>query len=117
MRTALRGVHDALGIAAVTGMHEDNPGVDLFRKRVRIVRSGRTGRSMEDDLTRLATVGLKLANGTPLGPAREEGYFATGIVQNTLTRSRAVDRAVSMLLRKVSGEPFQTEMSIPRYEP
>ena len=72
---------------------------------------------MADDLTRLAALGMKLVDGTPLGPAKEEGYFPTGIVQNALAESRAVDRAVSMLLRKVSGEPFQTEMSIPQYEP
>ncbi len=108
---------EVLGIPTVTGMHQENPAVDLFRKHTLIIRTGPTAASMREDVKRMVALGLKLVNDEPLGPAREEGYFPGGILRNTLAKTKAVDRAVDMLLRKISEEPFQTEMTIPRYQP
>lgn len=109
--------NQTLGIPAVTGMHQDNPAVDLFRKRTFIVPTGPTATTMSEDVKPIVALGLKLVHGEPLGPAREEGYFPRGIIRNTLANTKAVDRAVEMLLQKLSGGSFHTEIAIPRYQP
>lgn len=105
------------GIPTVTAMHQDNPAVEIFRTRTFIVAAGPTATTMTEDVRRMVALGLKLVRGGPLGPAREEGYLPRGIVRNGLAKTRAVDRAVEMLLQKLAGGPFQTEIAIPRYPP
>lgn len=109
-------VGDKLGIPAVTGMDEENPGVEMYRRDVTIVRSGASARAMLPTLERMLKVALKLARGEALGPARIEGTFARGRVRNELATEPGARRAVAMLLAKLRGEPFVTEMELPRFE-
>src|SRR5262245_3304846 len=50
-----------LAIPAVTGMHAENPGVDLYRRHVYIVQTGAEASRMLDETGRVVTLGLKLA--------------------------------------------------------
>jgi glycine reductase complex component B subunit gamma len=105
-----------LGIAAVTGMHPDNPGVELFRQRVHIVASGRTPVSMAATIERMAALGLKLARKERVGSPGEEGYIARGLRFTELATERAATRAVDMLLRSLRGEAWETEWPLPAYD-
>src|SRR5437773_2606018 len=49
-----------LGIPAVTGMHAENPGVDLYRRQVYIAQTGGDATRMLEDARRVVTLGLKL---------------------------------------------------------
>src|SRR5207249_5482067 len=50
-------VAETLGIAVVTGMHPDNPGVEVHRQKVHIVASGRSPVSMGETMQRMAALG------------------------------------------------------------
>lgn len=110
-------VERVLAIPTVTGMHPENPGVDLFRRQTLVSHAGPTAASMAEDVERMARLALKRAEKQPLAAPSEEDYVPRGRVKNVLLERRAVDRAVEMLLKKVSGEPYRTEMSLPRYHP
>jgi glycine reductase len=109
-------VAEQLGIAVVTGMSPDNPGVELSRQRVHIVASGPTPVSMVPTMQRMAALGLKLARKEPVGPPTDEGYIARGFRFTELSARRAATRAVDMLLKSVRGEACETEWPLPNYD-
>jgi len=111
-----KNVQERLGIPAVTGMFEENPGVDLFREHVYIVKTDESVRGMSDALSRMVLIGMKLLRKDPLGPPNEEGYFARGIIKNVFTEKTAAARAVDMVLAKIKGVPFEPELDLPRFD-
>ncbi len=105
----------ALGIAAVTGMHPDNPAVQAYRREVVMVPTGETPADMAQDLAHMVRLGSKLQRGEALGPAELEGYISNG-VRRVHDRGRpGYQRALDMLLAKLHGEPYTTE--VPIYAP
>jgi glycine reductase len=106
-----------LGVPAVTGMHEENPGVDLYRRPVHIARTGADTGRMLDEARRVVGLGLKLARREPLGPPEAEGYFARGVTKNVATRATAAERATAMLLDKLAGRPVASEVPLPSFDP
>lgn len=109
-------VQDQIGVPAVTGMFEENPGVDLFRRSVSIVETADTVAGIGEAMTRMATLALKLHSGEELGTAEEEGLIPKGIKKNVLAESLAAERAVDLLLKKIKGEPYRSEMRLPTFE-
>lgn len=103
----------AQGIPSVTAMYHENPGVELYSRKVYIVPCGDSARSMAQALAGIGRLGGKLLAGEPLGPAREEGYIHRGIRKNFLHEKRGAERAVEMLLKKLRGEEFRTEYEMP----
>ncbi len=112
-----QAVSRELGIPAVTGMYEENPGVELYHRDVYIVRTGETARNMAADLAAMWRLGRKLVAGEPLGRPRDEGYFPRGRVQPELADRPAAVRAVDMLLAKLTGQPYESEVQLPRFQP
>jgi len=100
------------GKPAVTAMNASNPGVELFRADLYIVPTGPTAVSMGEALPRLAALALKLGRGTEIGPADEEGYFSRGVRRNIRVERPAAERAADMLLSKLGGRPYRTELFI-----
>jgi glycine reductase len=107
---------ETLGVAAVTGMHPDNPGAELFRRRVHIVAGGPTPVSMPATMERMAALGLKLARKERVGSPEVEGYLPRGLRFTEVASERAATRAVDMLLRSVRGEGWETEWPLPVYD-
>lgn len=56
-------VGEKLGIPAVTGMFQGNPGVELYRRDVYICDTGNNVARMQESLQRMTNLGLKLARG------------------------------------------------------
>jgi betaine reductase len=112
-----QAVSRELGIPAVTGMYEENPGVELYHRDVYIVRTGETARNMAADLAALWRLGRKLVAGEPLGRPRDEGYFPRGQVRPELADRPAAVRAVDLLLAKLAGQPYESEVRLPRFRP
>lgn len=100
------------GKPAVTAMDVNNPGVELFRGDVYIVRTGPTAASMGEALPNLAALTLKLGCRAEIGPADVEGYFSRGIRRNLRLQQGAGERAVDMLLAKLGCRPYHTELPI-----
>ncbi len=105
-----------LGKPAVTAMNENNPGVELFRGDVHIIRTGTSAVAMNEALPKLASLALKLARGVEVGPADEDGYFRRGVRRNIRLAQGAGERAVEMLLAKLAGRPYRTELPIESFE-
>ncbi len=106
-----------LGIPAVTAMAEENPGVELYHREVYVVRTGDTARNMAADLAAMFALGRKLARGEPIGRPRDEGYYQRGRVVPELAARPAAARAVDMLLAKLGGRPYESEVHLPRFQP
>ncbi|SRR5579875_440275 len=109
-------LQDRLGVPAITGMHEENPGVDQFRRRVLIVRTGATARSMAEALRSLAALARRIAAGDAIDRPAEAGCFPHGMKRPVVRDKTAAQRAIDMLLHKLAGQPFATEVSVPRFD-
>ena len=103
-------VQSKLGIPTITGMSEENPGVDLYREALYIVDSGVSVVKMREVLLTMANLGKKLVFNEPIGLPKEEGYLCRGLLRDLLVEKKAGTRLVNMLLAKVNGEPFESEM-------
>ena len=97
---------------AVTAMNVNNPGVELCQSEIYIVPTGRTAASMSAALPKLATLAVKLGRKVEIGSADDEGYFPRGIRRNLYLEHGAAERAVDMLLAKLAGRPYATELAI-----
>jgi len=120
-----------LGIPVVTGMYEENPGLDLARDAVAalatwadggpvvppllVVRTDADARAMGAALERMAALARAAGQGHLPSPA-EGGYFPSGFRRNVRQEQSAAERAVALLVRKLRGEPFTTELPPPRRE-
>lgn len=111
-----KAVESKLGIPAVTGMYEENPGVDLFSRNVYIVKTGETVAGMAEAVSRMAGMALKLAANQDAGRPSEGGYFSRGLLVNVMAEKAGAERVVSMLLAKLAGEPFEPEVTLPKYD-
>ena len=100
------------GKGAVTAMNASNPGVELFRGDLYIVPTGPTALSMGEALPKLAALALKLGRGAEIGPADEDGYFPRGERRNIRLGRPAAERALDMLLSKLGGRAYRTELLI-----
>ncbi len=110
-----RAVAKELKIPALTGMDAENPGVALYRKDLFILQTGSNARTMRDDLVRLSALARKLLAGAPIGSPAEEGYYERGLIRNTPSDRPSSQRVVDMLLAKIHGRPFATEVILPHH--
>jgi len=114
-----RYVQNNFHVPAVTCMYEESPGVDMYRSDIYILRGGHSGASMRKDLKKVSGFANKLLNDEPILWADAEGYFPRGIrSQIILPADQTADkRAIDMLLKKLKGEPFESELPIELLEP
>jgi len=111
-----KAVSEKFDIPAVTAMYGENPGVDSFRSAVYILETGDSAAAMRKAAPALAGFALKLAKGEEVGMPCCEGYFTRGIRKNVFVEERGSKRAVSMLLKKLKGEEFETEYPMPVFD-
>jgi glycine reductase len=107
---------EPLGVPSVTAMYKENPGVDQYRKTVLIVESANTVSGMEEAVRKMVRLGIKRLRGDEIGFPKTEGCFEQGIRKNYFHDEPAYRRAISMLLRKINGDPFETEYPIPFFD-
>jgi glycine reductase len=105
-------VAQTLSLPAVTGMHPDNPGAQHPPPGIIIVPTGSTSADMAAALTAMTRLALKVGSGEALGPAEIEGYLPHGIRCVHDRRRPGYQRALDMLLAKLHGNPFTTEVPI-----
>lgn len=104
-------------VPALTAMFAENPAVAQHRRAVYIVPTGDHAGTMGQAVPRLAELAYKLGCRLALGPANEEGYLARGIRLNMFRDSRGATRAAQMLVARLNGRPFQTELALETYDP
>lgn len=110
-----KAVQEKLNIPAVSGMFDENPGVEIYHQNVWIIRTADSVRGMNDAVTKMAKLAIKLAAGEKIGKPAEEGYFPHGTIVNELADRTGAERSVDMLLRKLQGKPFETEVLQPTH--
>jgi glycine reductase len=103
-------VQSKLAIPVVTGMAQENPGAELYKEFLYIIDSGDNGAKMRDVLVRMTILARKLVDKEPIGSPRDEGYIPRGLIRDQFVTQTAGERLVEMVLAKVKGEPFESEM-------
>ena len=113
-----KAVSERYNVPVITSMNEENPGVEEYKAAAYIFKGGRKATFMKQDLTPMAAFAEKIAKGEELLPAAQEGYFPRGVRAEIPEPNGiiAADRVIDMLLKKLNGEPFQTELIIPKME-
>ena len=114
--TLAAAVKEELGIPAVTGMYLENPGADMFKTKVYMISTKNSAAGMRDAVKKIAPLALKLAKGEAIGASAEEGYMPNGVRVNFFEEKRGSKRAVEMLVKKLSGKPFETEFAMPDFD-
>ena len=110
-------VQSELAIPVITGMSEENPGAELYREALYIIDSGRSAARMRDVLIKMANLGKKLVDKAKIGLPAEEGYLRRGLIRDEFAEQTAARRLVDMLMAKVRGESFESEMVLTSFEP
>jgi len=110
-------VQAELHIPAVTAMDMENPGVDLYREELFIVDSGSSASAMSQVVTSMVALGKKLVAKEHIGSPSEEGYIPRGLIRDAFVEQNAGQRLVAMVMDKVKGYPFETEMFSSSFEP
>ena len=103
------------GIPAISAMYEGNPGLGLYKQYAYIFPTVESARGMKKALEIIATFTMKLAAGEELKGAKAEGYFPRGIRKNIFKEKTGAQRAVDMILNKVQGQSYETELPMPNF--
>jgi glycine reductase complex component B subunit gamma len=108
---------ERLGIPAITGMHEENPGSDLYRpQHLYIIATAASAVDMQPALQRMATLAIKRGRGLALGTAVAEGFLPRAVRRTIHTGIPAAVRAVDMALKKWRGAPYTSELTVETFE-
>lgn len=105
-----------LGVQAITGLYWENPAVEMYKKDIYILQVAKSAAGMRKAVPIMAKFANKLLAGEPLGTPKEDQYYAKGQRINLFREKNGADRAVDMLLAKLKGEPYETELEISVYE-
>jgi glycine reductase complex component B subunit gamma len=120
-----KAVGRELGIPVISAMFEESPGVELYRKYAFICRTGNTARSMTEATKGMVRLALRLVSGQReeqllsrenLPKPQEYDYFPRDLLRNEYCEETIAERSVEKLLAKLRGQPFESEVVLPRFE-
>lgn len=114
--TICKAVEERLGIPVLTGMYEENPGVDMFRKDLIIVNTPNSAAGMVKVLPVMSKLIVKMVHKEEILGPKEEGYLERGIRVNYFAEKRGSERALEMLVKKLKGEEFETDLVMPKFD-
>jgi glycine reductase len=110
-----RAVQRRFDIPALTALYPENPAVENYRGDVTIVRAADSVLGMQDAIRDMIQVARKLMRGDQIVPS-EDKTIPHGLRQNYFAQSTGASRALEMLMKKVSGDPFETEYVMPSFD-
>ena len=114
--TICKAVEERLGIPVITAEYAENPGTDMFKKDVIIVKTGNSSAGMRKAIKPMSALIKKMATGEEILGPDEEGYHERGIRVNYFAERRASSRAIDMLLKKIKGEEHGTDLPMPTFD-
>lgn len=109
-------IMEQLNIPAVTGMYVENPGIDACKGKVLVVSTPDSAAGMKKVLPVMANIVKKLVKGEEIGLPDEEGYIPQGKRLTVFSDKRGSQRAVEMLIARLKGEEFTTELPMPVFD-
>lgn len=107
---------EKLGIPTLTALLPENPAAEVYAPYIYVIPAAGTAAKMREVVAPMARLALKLARGETLGSPREEGYLPSGKRRNVFMPETAARRGVRMLVKKVRGEAYETELRVPTYD-
>lgn len=113
--TVCRAVRERFGVPTLSSMHEENPGVEMFHKEMPIFIGSKSAAKMRKDIALMANYIKKDLAGEPHTGAADEKFFPRGVRHQAWRTDgkTAARRGVDMLIEKLNGRPYQTELVIP----
>lgn len=111
-----KAVVEEIHIPVVTGMYIENPGLDICKQVAYVANTSDNAGGMRKALPTMAQMTYKLAQGIELGSPEDEGYIARGMRKTIIVEKRGSLRAVEMLIKRLKGEEFETEMPMPVFD-
>ena len=113
-------VSSSLGLNCVAGMHPENPGMETYKqykdRNVYAFPTAGVASGMGEALSKMAKFVSKVASGSEIGPPAMEGYIPRGIRQDKVVNKSGAERAVDMLLNKLAGRTFTSEIPVESLE-
>ncbi|MGF7109614.1 glycine reductase [Treponema pedis] len=104
------------GIPSLTAMYPENPGVNQIKGTALIIETSDTAAGMRKAIPKLASLAKKILQNEKIGKPSEEGYIPQGKRTTVLVEKRGSQRAVEMLLKRINGEKFETELPMPKFD-
>jgi len=120
-----KAVGEKLRIPVITGMYQENPGVEMYRKYAYICKTGSSARDMVGSINIMTRLAFKLISGEKgkhlvtrenLPRPAEYDYFPRLIIRNEYVDRITAERTVDKLLAKVRGELFESEVEPPKFK-
>lgn len=112
---AAEAVKKAYNCQIFTSMNDENPGVEMWKKKMYVFKGGASAAKTRDDINTIANAINKLEQGVKLGSADVENFFPRGNRHIDLTPIEpAAKRAADMIVAKMTKKDFVTELPIPK---
>ena len=111
-----KAVAQEINIPVITGMYLENPGLDTCKELAYVVSTSDSAGGMRKALPLMASIAYKTAKGIEVGSPEEEGYIPRGMRKTLFVEKRGSKRAVEMLINRLQGKPFETEMPMPVFD-
>ncbi len=108
-------VAEKYNIPVVGGCYKENPGLDMAKLNSYIVETKDSAADMRKAIAKMAKVTNKIIKGEELDPKTDE-YFMQGKRKTILVDKIASERAVEMLINRLNGKPFKTELPMPTFD-
>ena len=109
-------VQGTYGIPSVTGLYWENPGVEMYKADCYIMEVGKSAATIRKAIPLITGFVNKLISGEKLGTPKQEHYYPKGQRVNVFHEKNGAQRAAEMLVKKLKGEPYDTELEISVYE-
>lgn len=103
-------------IEAITGLYEENPALEMYRKNIYILKVGSSAAAIRKAVPLMSNFANKLLVGVTINSPEEEQYFARGKRVNVFKELNGAERALDMLIKRLGGEEYKTELKISAYE-
>jgi glycine reductase len=102
-------------LPAVVAMHPENPGVGLCPGLVPVVIAGENAADMVPTLQRVAPIALRIGAGERLDQTARRDCIRRNIRRNIFAPRSAAVRAVEMMLARLAGEAYESEIAPPPF--
>lgn len=102
------------GIAVVSGMYEENPGLEAGRGFGYIMPTGAAAGDMRKAIPKMAEISKKILAGDRI--RLSDGYFVQGRRETILVEQTGAQRAVEMLMKRLNDQEFVTELPMPEFD-
>ena len=109
-------VRKEFGIPVLTALYPENPGAEMYCKTVYVIEAPISAAGMRKTLPKVINMAKKLLTGEEIGFPEDEGYIPQGFRVNVHTEQNGAERGVDMLIKKLRGEPFITELPMPTFD-